>query len=120
MNPVNLTLRFLLEVTALGALGWWGWAQTDSWWRIPLAIGVVLLAAIVWGTFAVPNDPSRGGDGLVQVPGVVRLAVELLIFGVAAYALKSVGRPTLAIVFTTLVVIHYAWSYERVAWLIRQ
>jgi hypothetical protein len=120
MNPVNLALRFLLELMALGALGWWGWAQTDSWWRVVWAIAAVLVAAIAWGTFAVPNDPSRGGSGLVQVPGVARLALELLVFGAAAFALKSVGRPTLAITFAILVVAHYAWSYERVAWLIRQ
>jgi hypothetical protein len=23
-----------LEVVALGAIGWWGWAQTESWWRV--------------------------------------------------------------------------------------
>ena len=120
MNPLNLTLRFLLEMTALGALGWWGWTQSDSWWRVVFATATVLVAATLWGTFAVPNDPSRGSDGLVQVPGLVRLLLELAFFGAAAYALKSVGRPTLAIAFTALVVIHYAWSYERVSWLIRQ
>jgi hypothetical protein len=120
MNPINLALRFFLEVIALGALGWWGWAQTDSWWRALYAIAVVLLTATVWGTFAVANDPSRGSDGLVQVPGIARLALELLIFGAAAYALKALGRPTLASGLTILVVLHYAWSYERVAWLIRQ
>jgi hypothetical protein len=120
MNPINLALRFFLELIALGAMGWWGWAQTESWWRAPLAIGVVLLTAILWGTFAVPNDPSRGGDGLVQVPGIARLALELLVFGGAAYALKSLGRPSLGIVFIAFVLVHYAWSHERVAWLIKQ
>ena len=120
MSSVNLALRFLLELTALGALGYWGWAQTDSWWRVVSALAVVLFAAVLWGTFAVANDSSRGGSGLVQVPGLARLALELLIFGAAAYALKSVGRPTLAIVFTALVLIHYVWSHERIAWLIKQ
>jgi hypothetical protein len=120
MNPANLALRFFLELAALGALAWWGWAQTDSWWRAPLAIGVVLLAAIVWGTFAVPDDPSRGGSGLVHIPGIARLGLELLIFGGAAYALRELGRPNLAAVFAFVVVAHYAWSYERVAWLMRQ
>jgi hypothetical protein len=120
MNAANLTLRFLLEATALGALGWWGWAQTDSWWRILWAIAIVLLTATIWGTFAVPNDPSRGGSGLVQVPGIARLTLELLVFGAAAFALKSLGRPTLAVGFMAIVAIHYAWSYERVAWLLRQ
>jgi len=120
MNPVNLALRFSLEIIALGALGRWAWAQIESWWRAPLAIGVVLLTAILWGTFAVPNDPSRGGSGLIQVPGIARLVLELLVFGAAAFVLKGLGRPTLATAFAILVVVHYAWSYERVAWLIRQ
>jgi hypothetical protein len=120
MNPINLTLRFFLEVIALGAIGWWAWAQTDSWWRAPLAIAAVLLTATLWGAFAVPDDPSRGGSGLVHVPGVARLALELLVFGAGAYALRALGRPTPAIVFTVLVVVHYAWSHERVAWLIKQ
>ncbi|MBW2548430.1 MAG: YrdB family protein [Deltaproteobacteria bacterium] len=120
MNATNLALRFFLEVIALGALGWWGWAQTDSWWRAPLAIAVVLLTAALWGTFAVPNDPSRGGSGLVHIPGIARLALELLVFGAGAYALRALGRPTPAIIFTVLVFVHYAWSYERVVWLIKQ
>ena len=120
MNPANLALRFFLEVAALSALGCWGWAQTDAWWRALLAVGVVLLAAILWGTFAVPNDPSRGGSGLIQVPGTARLALEFLVFGTAAYALASLGRSALAIAFIATVVVHYAWSYERIAWLIRQ
>ena len=83
-------------------------------------MAAVLLAAVAWGTFAVPNDPSRGGSGLVQVPGIVRLAVELLVFGGAVYALKALDRPSFAAVFAVIVVGHYAWSYERVAWLIKQ
>jgi hypothetical protein len=85
-----------------------------------LAAGVVLLTAVLWGTFAVPDDPSRGGSGLVQVPGIARLGLELLIFGGAACALSALGRPTAATVFAIIVVGHYVWSYERVAWLIKQ
>lgn len=120
MHPINLALRFFLEVIALGALGWWGWSLTDSGWRWLAALGMVLVAGFVWGTFAIPGDPSRGGQGLVQVPGVVRLAIELLVFASGAYALRTVGRPGLAAAFGVLVLAHYAWSYERVAWLLRQ
>ena len=56
----------------------------------------------------------------MQVPGVARLVLELLVFAAGAYALKAVGRPNLAVAFTVLVVVHYAWSYERIGWLIRQ
>jgi len=120
MNPVNLALRFLLEVTALGALAWWASSLTDAWWRWLAAIAVVLLVALAWGVFAVPSDPSRGGQRIVKVPGMARLALELLVFGAGAYAFKAVGRPNLAIGFAALVAVHYAWSYERVAWLLKQ
>lgn len=120
MNPVNLALRFLLELTALGAVAWWASSLTDAWWRWLAAIAAVLLVALAWGVFAVPNDPSRGGQGIVKVPGIARLALELLVFAAGAYAFKAVGRPNLAIAFTALVAAHYAWSYERVAWLLEQ
>lgn len=37
-HPLNLTIRFLLEVAALLAPGIWGWQQRDSWPRVVLAI----------------------------------------------------------------------------------
>ncbi len=66
MHPLNLAVRFALELAALAALAAWGWSLTDSWWRWATAAGLVLIAAFVWGTFAVPGDPSRGGPGLVD------------------------------------------------------
>lgn len=120
MHPANLALRFVLELTALGALGCWGWSLSSSGWRWLAAIAAILIPALIWGTFAVPNDPSRGGQGLVQVPGVVRLTLELLLFAAGAYALRALGRPQLAIGFAVLVVVQYAWSYERLLWLLRQ
>ena len=120
MNPINLALRFLLELTALGALAWWASSLTGSWWRWLAAVALVLLVALAWGVFAVPGDPSRGGQGIVKVPGLARLALELLVFGAGAYALKSLGRPNLALGFIALLAAHYAWSHERVAWLLKQ
>jgi hypothetical protein len=120
MHPINLALRFALELGALAALAMWGWSLADGWWRWLTAIGIVLVAATVWGTFAVPDDPSRGGQGLVHVPGAVRLAIELLFFAAGAYAFRAVGRPGLAIAFGVVVLAHYAWSYERIAWLLKQ
>ena len=120
MNPINLALRFALELVALGVLGWWGSTVTESWWRWLAALGIVVVAGAIWGTFAVAGDPSRGGEGVVQVPGAVRLVIELLFFAAGAYALRAVGKPNLAIVFGIIVIAHYLWSYERVAWLLKQ
>ena len=61
-HPVNLALRFLMELSALMAMAYWGWQQSDSALRIVFALGVPIVAAAVWGTLAVPGDPSRSGS----------------------------------------------------------
>ncbi len=50
----NLALRFALEVTALIGFGLAAWDVASGPWRWLLVVGVPLLAATIWGTFAVP------------------------------------------------------------------
>jgi hypothetical protein len=117
-HPLNLTIRFLLEVLALVALGVWGWQQQTGWLRLVLAFGLPVLAAAVWGTFAVPNDPSRSAAAPVPIPGLLRLLLEAAIFGLATLSLFMLGAITLGLVFGIAVVIHYLVSYDRVMWLL--
>ena len=119
-HPLNLALRFLLEIAALVAIGYWGFSQHTGIWRFIIGIGGPLIAAVLWGTFAVPDDPSRSGKAPVPVPGALRLALELGLFGFAAWTLNDAGSPTLALILAGIAVIHYALSYDRVTWLIRQ
>ncbi len=119
-HPINLALRFLLEMAGLVAIGYWGWSQHDGLLRFALAIGGPLLAAILWATFAVPDDPSRSGKAPVPVPGIVRLVLELAFFAFASWALYDAGNPVLSLGLAIVVVIHYALSYDRIAWLLRQ
>jgi hypothetical protein len=119
-HPVNLALRFLLELGALAATGYWGWRAGGGAWRFLLALGVPLLLAVAWGAFAVPGDPSRSGNAPVPVPGIARLIMELAIFGFAAWALYAAGQPVLGLILAISVVAHYALSYDRVAWLLRR
>jgi hypothetical protein len=119
-HPINLGVRFLLEIAALIAMGYWGWHQSDGALRYVLAIGIPVVAAALWGTFAVPDDKSRSGKAPVPVPGVVRLILELAFFAFAVWALFNSGLVTSAIGTGIVIVIHYAVSYERIAWLLRQ
>ena len=119
-HPINLAIRFLLEIAALLAMGVWGWYQSEGWLRFVLALGIPLIAAIVWGTFAVPDDPSRSGKAPVAVPGIVRLIIEAAIFIFAVWALYDLGFIGLSLLFGIIVVIHYLASYDRVLWLIKQ
>jgi hypothetical protein len=113
-------VRFSLELCALAASGYWGWATHRGPPRYLLAFGLPTLLAILWGTFAVPDDPSRSGRAPVPVPGIVRLAFELAAFAFAAWALYDAGRPVLGLILSAVVVIHYTLSYDRIAWLLRQ
>lgn len=118
MSPWNLGFRFVLELGALGAMAWWGYEQRDDLWRWPLAMGVPLLAAAAWAAFTMPGDPSRGGEGLVHVPGVARLALELAMFGFGTWALADLDHTALALGYGTSVTVHYVISYARIAWLL--
>lgn len=119
-NPINLAVRFLLELAALASLAYWGWTQHTGLTRFLLAVGLPLLGAVLWGVFAVPGDRSRSGGAPVPVPGVVRLLLELLLFGFAAWCLFDAGLVLLANVFSIIVLIHYALSYDRIVWLIKE
>ena len=119
-HPLNLAVRFLLELSALSALGLWGWRHGDGVWRFVIAAAIPLIAAALWGTFAVPGDPSRSGSAPVPVAGLFRLALEFGFFASATWALYDLRYGVLSAVFGAAVVIHYLLSYDRVSWLISQ
>jgi hypothetical protein len=90
LKGVNLTIRFLLELCALGALGYWGFTTRDGLVvGILMGTGAPLLAAVVWGLFVAPK-------AAVTLTMPLRLAPEILVFGSAAVALYATGHPVLA------------------------
>ena len=115
-NPLNLALRFILELAALGGLAMLGWTLGSEGWRLIAAIVLPVVAAAAWGTFRIPNDPGRAP---VAVPGPVRLALEGAVFagGVAGYAVA--GHGTLALLVGAAMVLHYLVSFDRVLRLLR-
>jgi uncharacterized protein DUF2568 len=119
-NPINLALRFFLELGALVAMGFWEWNQGKGALRFMLAFGIPVIAAIIWGLFAVPNDPSRSGNAPIATPGILRLALEWIFFSFAAWTLYSAGATTASWIFVIVTLVHYILSYDRLYWLIRQ
>jgi hypothetical protein len=108
IKGANLALRFLLELCALVALGYWG-LKTGSGTiaKIALGIGAPLVAAVVWGVFVAPRAP-------VELPGFVVLLLQVLVFGSAAAGRVATAHRTLALAFGVLVVINailmYVWG----------
>lgn len=117
-HPINLALRFLLELSGLLIAGFWGWHQRTDWLRFVFAIILPLVIAAVWGTFNVAGDPSRSGSAPIPVPGLVRLAIELSFFGFATWALIDLGYPKAGWVFGIIVLLHNVFSYDRIRWLL--
>jgi len=116
-HPINLALRFFLEIGAFIAIGFWGWSMHTGPLRYVLVVLLPLLAALIWGAFRVPN---YGGPPLVRVSGVVRLLIELGIFGFAVWGLFNSGANLTAWVFGGITLIHYITSHDLVLWLVKQ
>ena len=108
IKGANLALRFLLELCVLGALGYWGFTTGNTTIaKIALGVGAPLVAAVVWAVFVSPRAS-------VQLPGLVVLVLQVLVFGCAAAALVATGHRPLALVFVVTVVINallmYVWG----------
>jgi Protein of unknown function (DUF2568) len=93
MKSVALAVRFLLELGALAAFAYWG-SQSGgpTGGDVALAIAAPLAMAVVWGRFLAPKAPHR-------LVNPARLALEIVIFGLATAALATAGSGTLAAVF---------------------
>ena len=114
----NDALRLILELWALVVYGYWGLNQDFGLFNYALMLLFPIIVAVVWGTFAVPNDPSRSGGAPVPIPGAVRLLLEFLILGAAFWVMYTINLVFLGLVFGILVIIHYILAHKRIKWLL--
>lgn len=117
-HPINLAIRFLLEIAALLSVGIWAWNKSDGLLKIILSIGLPILLGAIWGICAVPDDPSRSGQTVVETSGVIRLLIEFGIFTIATLAIYNNGQEKFSYIYATIVIIHYIISYDRILWLL--
>lgn len=118
-HPLNLFIRFILEIVVLITVGMWGWHQDTSWLRYIYALGLPAVLATIWGIFAVPNDPCRSGKAPVPTQGWVRLIIELGFFAFGTWILYDMEYFWMSLGFGSVVFIHYAISYDRIKWLLK-
>jgi hypothetical protein len=100
-------------------MGYWGWTQHEGPVRWLWIILLPLVAAVIWGTFAVLDDPSRSGNAPVPTPGILRLLLELSFFTIAAFALIASQRVSAGWVLAVTTLLHYVISYDRILWLLK-
>jgi hypothetical protein len=92
-----LVVRFVLELSALAALAYWGFTDNEGVSAVLLGVGAPLVAAVVWGLFVSPK--AKYGTPVRQAIG------EAAVFGAAVIALFAADQPVLAIVFAVLAVV---------------
>jgi hypothetical protein len=108
VKAFNLALRFLLELCALAALGYWGFQNGNSTiMKFVSGITIPLLIALVWGAFGSPKAP-------LQLPKSFHMILELVLFGLPAVALYAANKPNLACIYLLVVVFNrilmYIWE----------
>jgi CDP-diglyceride synthetase len=118
MHGWNLALRFGLEIAALIGIGLAAWELTSNPVRWVAVMAAPVAAAAIWGTFNVVDDPSRSGQAPVEVPGWLRLTIELTILSCGGGGFAVAGQRGVAVVFGVLIAVHYAVSWRRVGWLL--
>ena len=102
MTATVLVVRFVLELAALAALGSWGFKrQAGALVKLGLGIGVPAAVAAIWATFVAPQAP-------ISMPSVLRLGLEVSVFGLAAAALAALRPGFFAWSFALVVVVNAA------------
>ncbi len=92
----NLALAFLVELAALAIFAYWGWKTANGTaTKLLLAIGLPLVAAVLWALFAAPT--ATYGSPLVTA------TVKVAVFGLAGLALWSLDHRMLGVVFVVAV-----------------
>jgi hypothetical protein len=92
----NLGLAFLLELGAVGALGYAGFhIGTALLVRLAFGIGLPVAAIVLWGLFAAPQ-------ATVSVP-VLAVLTKVVVFGGAAVALWQLDHRVLAVALPAVV-----------------
>ena len=86
---------------------------------VVLAIGLPLLAAMIWGVFGTLGDTRGQGGAPVPVSGKVRFVIETGFFVLATLAFAAGGAPDVALVFGVVALLLHIIGYERMLWLLQ-
>jgi len=104
VRSVNDGFRFLLELTGLVWLGYWGWQAVSGPVGWVLAVVVPVVFATVWATWIALNSSMVVSDPW-------RLVLELAVLGGATAAAAAAGLGMWAVVYGVLVVVHLVLTF---------
>jgi len=93
----NLGLKFLLELVAFAALGYWGATVSSGAVAVLLAVAAPAAAIVLWARLAAPRAARR-------LPLLKRIGFELTVFALASIALATAGLPLAAAALLLVVI----------------
>jgi hypothetical protein len=105
----NLALAFLLELTALYLLGYWGFhSDFPAFWRWVWGLGAPALFLWAWRIWAAPKSKRR-------LKGWRLWAYKAAVFSSAILALGALGQTQRALVFGAVVLVNLIllWLWQR-------
>lgn len=107
LEGANLALRFLLELSAIGLVAYWGWRAGPGAWSWVLAVAAPLVVIAVWWLFVAPK-------AAIELARPARFAIELGVWTAAAAALWATGHERLGVAFLVVAVasgtLNYVWD----------
>jgi hypothetical protein len=107
LKGLNLTVRFLLELCMLAAVGYWGFRMHSSWaMKLLFGIGLPILIAVIWGYFMAPRSTHR-------LSGIPFTVMDFVLLGSGAVALYASGLTDLAWIYAIVLV---ASEVLRLVW----
>lgn len=101
VRVANLVAKFGLELCMLAALAYTGSRLLPGPWGALPAIGLPVLAVLVWGRWAAPRSPRRLSTG-------PRVVLEMTMFVATGVGLAAADRRVESIAFVVLVAINAA------------
>jgi hypothetical protein len=99
LKSANLAIKFILELAAFAAFGYWGSTVRSGAVAVIVAIAAPASAIALWALFAAPRSQRRLRVSL-------RVPFELTVFVLATAALSAAVSQILAVVFAAAVVLN--------------
>jgi hypothetical protein len=99
LKGLNLGVRFLLELSMLASVGYWGFKMHAGWpMKILLGAGLPILLAVIWGYFMAPRSAHR-------LSGLPFTIMDFILLGSGAVALYASGLVNLAWMYAVVLVV---------------
>lgn len=107
IKNANLLLIFLVEMAALGILGYWGFITGNNMIiKVCLGIGSPLLFAVFWGIFLAPKASF-------PLNPVLAYTIKFILFLLVAYVFYLTGKQISAISY---LIITYVSLILTIVW----